>query len=345
MCELGDAAHLDRDNGVLLDKRVVKLGELSTGQPLGLVRVLVLEAVESRPHQPLSLRAAFGHPGRHSLQVVLAVLVELGRGDVEGDRDLALVTGRLDGLHQELERLLGTRDVGGETTLVTDVGGYKFRRRKRISRTPRSSSGPDSGRTVNSVLLVDDLLEVVVSLGTHLHGLGERLGAGGQDHELLESQGVSGVGSSVDHVEARDGQGVRSLDTGELSQVLVQGDTLLGGTGLGDGHRDTEDGIGTQLALVGGSVELDEEVIDLLLLGDFETALDQGLGDDVVDVRDSLGDTLAHVGRLVTVPELDGLVDTGGSTRGDLGCEQRPSSVGGPLNWKIAPWPLTSEKT
>ena len=59
----------------------------------------------------------------HSLQVVLAVLVELGRSNVEGDRDLALVTGRLDGLHQELEGLLGTRDVGGETTLVTDVGG------------------------------------------------------------------------------------------------------------------------------------------------------------------------------------------------------------------------------
>ena len=174
--------------------------------------------------------------------------------------------------------------------------------------------------TVNSVLLVDDLLEVVVGLGTHLHGLGERLGAGGQDHELLESQGVTSVGSSVDDVERRGGQGERSLDAGDLGQVLVQGDTLLGGTGLADGHRDTEDGVGSQLALVGGSVELDEEVVDLLLLSDLETRPDEGLGDDVVDVRDGLGDTLAHVGGLVTIPELDGLVDTGGSTRGDLGC-------------------------
>jgi hypothetical protein len=174
--------------------------------------------------------------------------------------------------------------------------------------------------TVDSVLLVDDLLEVVVGLGTHLHGLGERLGTGGQDHELLESQGVTSVGPSVDNVERRGRQGERSLDAGDLSQVLVQGDTLLGGTGLADGHRDTEDGVGSQLALVGGSVELDEEVVDLLLLGDLETRLDEGLGDDVVDVRDGLGDTLAHVGGLVTIPELDGLVDTGGSTRRDLGC-------------------------
>jgi hypothetical protein len=34
--------------------------------------------------------------------------------------------------------------------------------------------------------------------------------------------------------------------------VLVEGDTLLGGTGLRDGHGDTEDGVGSELALVGG---------------------------------------------------------------------------------------------
>lgn len=33
------------------------------------------------------------------------------------------------------------------------------------------------------------------------HGLGEGLGSGGQDHELLEGQLVAGVFPSVDHVE------------------------------------------------------------------------------------------------------------------------------------------------
>ena len=114
--------HLDGDDRVLLDEAVVKSGELLTGQPLGLVRVLVLEAKSPATRQP-PITSSGTDGNLYSLQVVLAVLVELGRSDVEGDRDLALVTGRLDGLHQELEGLLGTRDVGGETTLVTDVSG------------------------------------------------------------------------------------------------------------------------------------------------------------------------------------------------------------------------------
>jgi hypothetical protein len=97
---------------------------------------------------------------------------------------------------------------------------------------------------------------------------------------------------------------------------------LLSGTGLGNGHGDTQDGVGTQLALVRGSVQLDQKVVNLLLLSDLETALNEGLGDDVVDVGDGLGDTLAHVGVLVSIPELNGLVDTSGGTRGDLGCDK-----------------------
>ena len=80
--------------------------------------------------------------------------------------------------------------------------------------------------TVNSVLLVDDLLQVVVSLRTHLHGLGEAGSTSGENHELLESQGVTGVRSSVDDVERRGGESVGSRDTGELGDVLVKRDSL-----------------------------------------------------------------------------------------------------------------------
>ena len=66
---------------------------------------------------------------------------------------------------------------------------------------------------------------------------------------------------------------------------------LLGGASLSDGDGDTENGIGAELALVGGAVELDQEVVDLLLLGDSETRLDELGGDDVVDVRNSLQHT------------------------------------------------------
>ena len=91
---------LNGDNGVVLDVGEVEIGELDTGDPLGWVGVGVLE-----------------------VEVVLAVLVELGGSDIESDLNLALVSGLLDGLSQELERLLSTRHVGGESTLITDVDG------------------------------------------------------------------------------------------------------------------------------------------------------------------------------------------------------------------------------
>lgn len=136
------------------------------------------------------------------LEVVLAVLVELGRSNVETDLDLAGVASLVDGLGEDLERLLGTLDVGSESSLVSDVGG------------------------IDSVLLLDDVLEGVVGLGTHLHGLVEVLGSGGEEHELLEGEGVTGVRSTVDDVHGGDGEDVRRLDTGELGEVDVERDTL-----------------------------------------------------------------------------------------------------------------------
>lgn len=67
---------------------------------------------------------------------------------------------------------------------------------------------------------------MVVSLGTHLHGLSEGRGTGRKDHELLESQGVSGVGSTVDDVEGGGREDIRRLNTSQLSEVLVKGNAL-----------------------------------------------------------------------------------------------------------------------
>ena len=66
---------------------------------------------------------------------------------------------------------------------------------------------------------------------------------------------------------------------------------LESGGSLGDGHGDTEDGVGAELAFVGRSVELDEEVIDRRLILDVEAGLDQSRRNDVVHVRDGLVNT------------------------------------------------------
>ena len=124
--------------------------------------------------------------------------------------------------------------------------------------------------------------------------------------------------------------------------MLVHGDTLLSSSSGGNGDRNTKDGVRAKLALVGGTVKLDEEVIDLLLLGDLEASLEKFRSNDVVDVGDSLADTcsddhtsikyclrrrtcrlrtLANVGVLVAIAELNGFVNTGGCTRGN-GCPE-----------------------
>ena len=120
---------LDADNGVLGSKRLVEVGQLLVGEPLGGVALRVLE-----------------------VQVVLlgVGLVELAGGNVKSDVNLAGVAGLLDGLGDQVESLLGSLNVGGNTTLVTNV-------------TSRLA-----------VLLLGQSLELVVDLSTLAEGLGER---------------------------------------------------------------------------------------------------------------------------------------------------------------------------
>lgn len=54
---------------------------------------------------------------------LLSVLEELGGGNIESDGDLSGVTSLLDSGNEEVEGLSGSRDVGGESSLISDVGG------------------------------------------------------------------------------------------------------------------------------------------------------------------------------------------------------------------------------
>ena len=157
--------------------------------------------------------------------------------------------------------------------------------------TKRQTPQRDRTRTVDAVLGADDLLEGVVRLRADLHRLSERRRASRHKHELLERELIARMRTAVDDVERRARQDVRRLDAGEVREVLVEGDALLGGAGIGDGNGDAENGVGAELALIGAAVELDQEVVDLLLLRDLEARLDQLGRDRLVDVRDGLEHT------------------------------------------------------
>jgi hypothetical protein len=139
------------------------------------------------------------------------------------------------------------------------------------------------------------------------------------DHELLESHAATSVGATVQDVHERNGQNVRLLGAGQVRDVSVERDTLLSGGGLSNGHGDTENGVGTELSLVLGSIELVEESIDSGLVLDVDVLLDQSRSDLVVDVGNGLEDTLAAPLALVTIAELASLVGTGRGTGGDDG--------------------------
>eukprot|EP00754_Rhynchopus_humris_P045974 Rhum_TRINITY_DN5459_c0_g1::Rhum_TRINITY_DN5459_c0_g1_i1::g.17314::m.17314 len=273
---LGRALQLLRQDGprlpVVLTERVLDRDERVLLRP-ALVRLRELLSGHERARLALEGQV-----------VLLGVLVpHLRRGAVHADLDLALVAGLLDRLHQQLQRLLTVlaADGRGEAALVADVHG------------------------VHAVLLLQDGLQLVVRLRAHAHRLREGRRAGGGDHVLLERQGVAGVASAVDHVEARHREAHAGLVAGKLRQVLVQREASVGRGGLGDGHRHTEDGVGAELALVRGAVELAHELVEGLLVHD--ALARQGAVQRRLHGVHGLLDTLAQVARLVAVPLLAGL--------------------------------------
>lgn len=105
-----------------------------------------------------------------------------------------------------------------------------------------------------------------------------------------------------------NGENVGLLGTGQVRDVCVERDALLGRSGLRNGHGDTKDGIGAQVLLVLCAVELIQERVYGRLVLDIKLLLDESRRDGVVDVGDSFGDTLATPLGLVSIAEFAGLV-------------------------------------
>ena len=82
--------------------------------------------------------------------------------------------------------------------------------------------------TILAIFLGDDLLESVISLRAHLHGLGKRGGTSREEHEFLIGEFVPSVFSTIDDVEGRAWHDVWFLDTSKGSKVDVKRDALFG---------------------------------------------------------------------------------------------------------------------
>ena len=222
-----------------------------------------------------------------ALELVHAGLgvVELGRGRVHGvhEVDAGLKASLLDGLGDVLERLGIGLKVGGKAALVAHAA---------------AQAG-----------LVQHALEGVVDLGAPTQALGKARGAHRHDHELLEVDVIVGMHTAVEDVHHGRGQQV-GIDA---AQILVQRQARRLGSGAGDGQRHAQDGVGTELGLVGGTVRGNQRGIDGALVEGVEAH--DGVSALVVDMLDGLRNALAQVAALVAIAQLAGLKGAGRSTR------------------------------
>jgi len=99
------------------------------------------------------------------------------------------------------------------------------------------------------------------------------------------------VGATVEDVLEGNGQDVGLLGAGEVGNVNVERNTLLSSGGLGHSQGDTQDGVGTEVGLVGSSIELVEELVNLRLVLNINALLDESGANGLVDVLHGLEDT------------------------------------------------------
>jgi hypothetical protein len=130
-----------------------------------------------------------------TFQMIGAVLVELGTGDIKAEPDVLAdaVTSLVDGFEDGLDGFLVGTQVRRKATLVADCGIEATSLQYRLQRMKH--------------------------LGTRTQGLGKTRQAHRQDHELLHVHIVVGMRTTVDDVHHRHRQPCRTI----TSQMLPQG--------------------------------------------------------------------------------------------------------------------------
>ena len=199
------------------------------GQRLPALPVVLGHAVLDRDDREALDEALeiFGHSGAIerlalALQLILAVLEELGGGAVERQHHVfaRLVAGLLDRLHDEAKRLVGRLEVGREAALVADCVSW-----------------PASFRPFFSVWKISAPMRTASA---------SVLGRDRHDHEFLDVDRVVGMRAAVDDVHHRHGQHVRV----GAAEIAVERQAARFRRGLGRRQRHAEDGVGAEPALV-----------------------------------------------------------------------------------------------
>ena len=233
------------------------------------------------------LRAGQASP--FAFEVIEAIMVERAGCRVEGEETVSarLVSGFFDGGKDDLDGRRVRRQRRRKAAFVADVGGG----------VPVVKHRPERG----------------VDLGSAADRFTKGRHAGRHDHELLDVRGILRVFAAVQDVEHRHRQNM-GIDA---AQVAIEGHAKRRRRRAGAGQRDTQDGIGAELALVRRAVQRNQRKVDPALVARIDAL--QRPADFRVHVLDGLEHTLAAEALLVAIAQLDGLVDPCGGARRNHG--------------------------
>jgi len=266
-------------SGNLGDRKVIAgndgAGDLLAGSgeiPEGLLIKQVLhEHHLVLPGQLLEEGEKFRGGLARTLERVSSIPIDICRSTVDGESNLVAVSAFDCRLLKEVNDLAGI--VGGRFV---------------------ASGGACEGRLARVVL--NDPGQRSVDLLAHSDGL--RIVLRDWNHDVLVGQVVAiTLALAIDDVENRNREALGRPKRRELPVL----ETGRGSGSAPDGGRGRTDGVASELAHIGGVVELPEPRIDLLLAEDVH-ALQSGTDDRVDDV-DSLGHAETVVASLVAVPE------------------------------------------
>ncbi len=235
-------------------------------------------------------------------------VVEFGGGHVESQEDFLaeLITGGLDGGGDGLEGGFIRSNLGRETAFVADGG--------------------------RETLSLQHFLESVEDFRAHAERFAKRLSSLWDDHEFLDVDGGIRVGTTVHDVHQRNRQhlGVWTADVSikRLAQRISRSAC--------DGHRDAQDGIRAELALVLGAIEFDHGLVDGELVlrvyarehgSNFFIHIGDGLQDALAIVTLLRVDTLREgLGAHVAIAKFMGLISAGRGTRRHGGAAEGATS-------------------
>src|SRR5437588_4135041 len=230
-----------------------------------------------------------------ALQLVPTLTVELAGSRVDGDEDLitGAVTASLDRLHQQADGVLVCLELGSEASLVALPGAKPAR--------------------------MEDFLEGMKYLGSPSESLPVGGSSRGRHHEFLEVDPSLGVATAVEDVH----QGDRKNYLGLGQECAVEWLVLRRRGCAGAGEGGAQNGVRTQLRLVGGAVEGDQSLVDSSLVGDVRAR--ERVGDRAADIGHRGEHALSLVAGAIAVAQLDSFVGSGRSSRGD----RRASALAG----------------